>query len=84
MVMVDVIKTCSESFCPKSINYNCPTRDDAKKEELTSNIYCSPVKEDNLNIVFLPVLVKKVLEEVGDGLIGDVATDHDMSEEGEH
>ena len=43
-----------------------------------------PVKEDNLNIIFFSVLVKEVLEEVRHWLIRDMATHHNMSEEGEH
>ena len=38
-----------------------------------------PVKEHNLHLHVLAVLVEEVLEEVGDGLVGDVATDDDVS-----
>ena len=38
-----------------------------------------PVKEHNLHLHVLAVLMEEVLEEVGDGLVGDVAADHDVS-----
>ena len=41
-----------------------------------------PVKEDNLDIYILPVLVKEVLEEMGHWLIGDVTTHHNVPEKG--
>ena len=37
------------------------------------------MKEDNLHIHILPVFMEKIFEEVWDGLVGDVTTDHDMS-----
>ena len=36
------------------------------------------MQENHLDVDVLPVLVEKVLEEVGDGLVGDVAADHDV------
>ena len=39
------------------------------------------MKEDNLNIDVLSVLMQEVLQEVGDGLVGDVATDHNVPRE---
>ena len=37
------------------------------------------MQEHHLNIHILSVLVEEVLQEVGDRLVGDVATDHDVS-----
>ena len=37
-----------------------------------------PVQEDDLNVHVLSVLVQKVFQEVGHGLIRDVATHHNM------
>ena len=42
-----------------------------------------PVQEDNLNIIFLSVLMQEVLEEVRDRLVSDVSTHNNMSEERE-
>ncbi len=39
-----------------------------------------PVQEDDLHVHVLPVLVQKVLEEVRDGLVGDVSADDDVPE----
>ena len=41
------------------------------------------MKEDNLHVHILSVLVKEVLEEVGDRLVGDVATHHNVPEKGD-
>ena len=40
------------------------------------------MQEDDLDVDVLPVLVQEVLEEVGDGLVGDVAADHNVPVEG--
>ena len=37
------------------------------------------MKEHNLHVHILPVLVQEVLQEVRDGLVGDVTADHDVS-----
>lgn len=39
------------------------------------------VKKDDLHIDVIPVLVQKVLQEVGNTLQSDVSTDHDMPAE---
>jgi hypothetical protein len=36
------------------------------------------VQEHYFNVDVFPVFVKEVLEEVGDGLVGDVSADHDV------
>jgi hypothetical protein len=36
------------------------------------------VQEYYFNVDVFPVFVKEVLEEVGDGLVGDVSADHDV------
>ena len=44
----------------------------------TISLSLLPVEEHNLHINVLSVLVEKVLEEVGDGLVCDVAAHHDV------
>jgi hypothetical protein len=38
----------------------------------------TPVQEDNLDVDILSVFMQEVLEEVGDGLVGDVAAHNDV------
>ena len=49
-----------------------------KFQFIETKVLLSPVQEDNLYVHVLPVLVEEVLEEVGDGLVGDVAAHYNV------
>ena len=39
-----------------------------------------PVKEDNININIFSIFMKEILQKIWNRLIGDVTTNHNMSE----